>query len=121
MLADGADLFAPQEALFDGVRAAGDTTVSLSVTQDGYYPFRLVYFSGDPTYAPAPGTALPNLEFFNIDRFDNKTLINDTTFAGHVPAFTPAKTKPFVRSVSPNISETGVSCRPTAFCSRSTA
>ncbi|PWU16295.1 MAG: hypothetical protein C5B50_13860 [Verrucomicrobia bacterium] len=107
-VADGADIFALQEAIFSSVRAAADSTVSLSVSQDGYYPFRIVYFTGDPSFGPAPGTTTPSLEFFNIDRFSNKILINDTNTMGYVPAFNAAKTKPYIRSVSPNIGDTGV-------------
>jgi hypothetical protein len=106
--ADSADVFAPQEAAVDGVRAAADTTVPISVTLDGYYPFRLVYFTGDPTYGPAPGTATPSVEFFNIDKNGNKALINDTKVAGYVPAFAAAKTRPYVRSISPSAGESGV-------------
>ena len=107
-VADGADVFAPQEAVFAGVRAASDTTAPISVALDGYYPFRLVYFTGDPAYGPGPGTALPNVEFFNIDKNGNKVLINDTNVAGYVPAFTAAKSKPYVRSINPNAGDTGV-------------
>ncbi|MDQ6630777.1 MAG: PA14 domain-containing protein [Verrucomicrobiota bacterium] len=107
-VADGADVFAPQEAIFSGVRDAADSTVSFSVGLDGYYPFRLVYFTGDPTYAPAPGTAIPSVEFFNIDSTGNKTLINDTNVIGYVPAFRAAITKPYVRSISPGLGESGV-------------
>jgi hypothetical protein len=107
-VADGADVFAPQEAIVDGVRAAADTTVPISVALDGYYPFRLVYFTGDPTYGPAPGTATPNVEFFNIDKNGNKVLINDTNVVGYVPAFTAAKTRPYVRSISPDAGDSGV-------------
>jgi hypothetical protein len=107
-VADGADIFAPQEAIFSGVRAAADSPVLFSVALDGYYPFRLVYFTGDPTYGPAPGTASPSVEFFSTDSNGNKILINDTNVAGYVPAFTAAKTKPYIRSVSPNIGDSGV-------------
>ncbi len=108
MLADGPDIFAPVEALYDGVRAADDTTVTFAVPVDGYYPFRLVYFTGDPNYGPAPGTTLPNLEFFSADFGGNRTLINDAAVVGHLPAFQAAKTKPYVRSVTPNIGDSGV-------------
>jgi hypothetical protein len=107
-IADGADVFAQQEAAFTGVRAAADSTVAFSVSVDGYYPFRLVYFTGDPGYGPAPGTSLPSVEFFNIDITGTKVLVNDTNVAGYVPAFTPANTRPYVRSISPNAGDTGV-------------
>jgi len=107
-VADGADAFALQEAIFSSVRAAADTTVSFAVALDGYYPFRLVYFTGDPAYAPGPGTATPSVEFFSIDASGNKVLVNDTNVVGHVPAFRPAQTKPYVRSVDPEIGDTGV-------------
>lgn len=108
MVADGADIFAPQEAIFSGVRSAADTTVSFSVVLGGYYPFRLVYFTGDPTYGPAPGTATPSVEFFSLDSSGNRMLVNDTNITSYVPAFTAAKTKPYIRSVSPNIGDSGV-------------
>jgi PA14 domain/Bacterial Ig-like domain len=107
-VADGADVFAMQEGIFSGVRAAADSPIPFAVTLAGYYPFRLVYFTGDPTYAPAPGTALPSVEFFSTDPSGNKTLINDTNVTGYIPAFTAAKTKPYIRSVSPNIGDSGV-------------
>ncbi len=107
-VADQADIFAPQEAIYSGVRAAADSTVSFAVAQDGYYPFRLVYFTGDPNYAPAPGTATPSVEFFSVTSLNQKILVNDTNTAGYVPAFNAAKTKPYVRSVNPNIGDTGV-------------
>jgi PA14 domain-containing protein/Ig-like domain-containing protein/lectin family protein len=107
-IADGADVFAPQEAIFSGVRDAADTTVSFSVALDGYYPFRLVYFTGDPSYAPAPGTAVPSVEFFSLSSSGQGTLINDTNVVGYVPAFRAAKTKPYIRSVNPNIGDSGV-------------
>ena len=107
-VADGADIFAPQEASFSSVRVAADSTVSFTVALGGYYPFRLVYFTGDPNYAPAPGTATPSVEFFSLDSSGNKTLINDTNVTGYVPAFTAAMTKPYVRSVNPDIGDTGV-------------
>jgi PA14 domain/Immunoglobulin domain/Bacterial lectin len=107
-VADGADIFAPQEASFSSVRVAADSTVSFAVTLGGYYPFRLVYFTGDPNYAPAPGTATPSVEFFSMDSSGNKRLVNDTTVTGYVPAFTAAMTKPYICSVSPNIGDTGI-------------
>lgn len=107
-IADGADIFAPTEAIFRDVRAAADSTVVFSVAADGYYPFRLVYFTGDPLYAPGPGTVLPSLEFFSIDKYGNRSLVNDTNVAGYVPAFTPAKTRPYVRAVSPAVNDSGV-------------
>ena len=106
--ADSADIFAPQQAIFSSVRSAADTTVSFSVSQEGYYPFRLVHFSGDQTYNPAPGTPTPSVEFFNTEADGTKVLINDTSVVGYVPAFMPAKTRPYVRSVSPGVNETGV-------------
>jgi len=108
MAADSADIFAPQESIYSGVRAAADTTVAFSVDTDGYYPFRLVYFTGDPAYAPAPGTTTPSVEFFNITKNGDKVLINDVATSGYVPAFAAAKTKPYVRSVVPAVNDTGV-------------
>ncbi len=107
-VADSADTFALQEAIFSSVRAAADSTASFAVALDGYYPFRLVYFTGDPAYAPGPGTTLPSVEFFDVDATGNKVLINDTNVLGYVPAFRTAQTKPYVRSVDPDIGETGV-------------
>jgi hypothetical protein len=108
VVADAADIFAPVQAIFGGVRAAADTTVSFSVSADGYYPFRLVYFTGDPAYGPAPGTATPSIEFFNTTKNGDKVLINDTSIVGYIPAFTAAKTRPYVRSVDPDLGEIAV-------------
>ncbi|HWH71304.1 MAG TPA: hypothetical protein VNT26_18110, partial [Candidatus Sulfotelmatobacter sp.] len=40
------DLFAPQIAVYEGVRAAADSTVTFGIAQAGYYPFRICYFIG---------------------------------------------------------------------------
>jgi hypothetical protein len=107
-IADGPDLFATQEAIWSTVRAAADSTVTFEVTQDGYYPFRLVYFTGDPGYGPAAGTAVPSVEFFAKDRDGVKALINAPNPEVYVPAFMPANTRPCVRSVTPNAGDSGV-------------
>ena len=101
------DAFALEESKVDGVRAAADTTVSFSVVQSGYYPFRLLYFVGG-IEAVNPTADNPSLEFFSEDSSGNRTLINDTNQAIYVPAFRAAQTLPYIRSVNPAIGQTGV-------------
>ncbi len=105
--ASNPDVFASREAVYDGVRAAADTTVTFAVTDPGYYPFRIVYFVGGLELVN-PTTDNPSLEFFSVDAFGNKTLINDTTTAGYTAAYQPAATLPYVRSVSPAPGSSGV-------------
>src|SRR5205807_10003313 len=112
MVADGPDIFAPIESVFSSVRAAADSSVLFSVSLDGYYPFRLVYFTGDPSYNPAPGTTTPSVEFFSQDITNATLLVNDSNLDGYVPAFRAAMTKPYVRTVSPGINESGVAGNP---------
>jgi PA14 domain len=106
-VAGNPDLFATQEAVFDTVRAAADSTVTFGVAQSGYYPFRVLYFAGG-LEAANPGTANPSLEFFSVDATGTKTLINDTNVAGYLPAHLPAGTLPYIRSASPGVGESAV-------------
>ena len=104
-----ADIFAPQESIHNGVRAAADSTVTFEVSQAGYYPFRIVYLVGglEPVN---PGSLSPSLEFFSIDASGERTLVNGTNAAGQVPvpAFTVAKTPPYIRAISPGVDVAGV-------------
>ena len=88
-------------------RAAADTTVTFAVAQAGYYPFRITYFAGG-LEAVNPGTTDPSLELFSMDANGVKTLINDSNVIGYLPAFRPAATLPYVRSLSPAPAESGV-------------
>ena len=105
--ASNPDRFATVEAQFDGVRAAADTTVTFACAQTGYYPFRILYFVGG-LEAVNPTGNNPSLEFFNVGANGVPILVNDTNTAGYVPAFLPAATLPYVRSVSPNNGDIGV-------------
>jgi hypothetical protein len=105
--ASNPDIFTTQAMAFDGVRAAADSTFTFSVTQAGYYPFRVVYFAGG-LEAVNPGTTDPSLEFFSVDVNGVKTLINDTNVAGYIPAYLAAATLPYIRSLSPAPGDTGV-------------
>ncbi len=106
------DVFSPVEAVFDGPRVTpADSTVTFAVAQEGYYPFRLLYFVGQKAVFGvfSPGTDTPSLEFFSTDVNGVKTLINDTTAPGFVSACRPAATLPYVRSVNPSSGEAAVS------------
>ena len=105
--ASNPDLFALQESIYDGVRAAADTTITFAVTNAGYYPFRLLYFVGGLEQVN-PTTDNPSLEFFSVDASGNKTLVNDTNVAGYTAAYQPAATLPYIRSVTPAPSSTSV-------------
>jgi len=98
---------APWISYFDTSRAAADTTLAFAVTNAGYYPFRVLYFNGTLT-SPWPSTDTPSLEFFSVDANGTRTLINDATVTGFVPAFRPAQTLPYIRSVNPPINAVGV-------------
>jgi hypothetical protein len=101
------DRFSPVEVQFDGVRAAADSTVTFACAQTGYYPFRILYLVGGLETVNPTGNN-PSLEFFNIGANGIPILINDTNTPGYVPAFRPAATLPYVRSVSPNDGDTAV-------------
>ncbi|HWI58037.1 MAG TPA: hypothetical protein VNZ22_12485, partial [Bacillota bacterium] len=101
------DLFAPQIAVYEGVRAAADSTVTFGIAQAGYYPFRICYFIGGQEVV-YPTADVPSLEFFSLDSTGTKTLINDTNTTGSVAAFLPAQTLPYVRTIAPSAGETGV-------------
>ena len=105
--ASNPDLFAAQEMAYDGVRAAADTIITFGVTNAGYYPFRICYFVGGLELVN-PTLDNPSLEFFSVDSFGNKILINDTNVAGHIAAYRPAATLPYIRSVSPSPSSSSV-------------
>lgn len=103
------DLFALVGSSFDSIRGpTNDTLVTFGVAQTGYYPFRLLHFVGGLELVyPTPDLAA--LEFFTVDAIGTRTLINDTNTAGYVPAYLPAQTLPYIRSVSPAVGLTGVS------------
>jgi len=101
------DVFSLVESSFNGVRAAADTTVTFNIALAGYYPFRICYFVGG-VEAVNPTTDNPSLEFFSQDALGNKVLINDVATLGHVAAYRPAQTLPYIRSVSPAPSSAGV-------------
>jgi hypothetical protein len=62
---------------FNDGRGASDTLFSFVVEEDGFYPFRLLWFEGN-------GGA--NCEWFSVDGAGNKTLINGTE-ANSIKAF----------------------------------
>jgi hypothetical protein len=102
------DFFATEESRFDGVRAAADTTTTFAVAKSGYYPFRILYYVGGPEVVN-PTSDNPSLEFFTVDAAGTKTLINDVNTVGSVPAYLPAQTLPYLRSLSPAPGDVGVS------------
>ncbi|HWQ91890.1 MAG TPA: PA14 domain-containing protein, partial [Clostridia bacterium] len=106
-LASTPDMYAPVQSVFDGVRSPADSVTTFGVSQAGYYPFRICYFIGG-LEAVAPTLDVPSLEFFAVDAVGGKTLINDANVAGFIPAFLPAQTLPYVRSVDPIAGSTGV-------------
>jgi hypothetical protein len=83
-----------QLAVFDGTRAAGDTTTAgFGITNAGYYPFRLVYFQ-------ATGPA--SLELFAADYNGVRTIVNDTSNPASLRAYRSANnTLPYVQWAYP--------------------
>ena len=85
--------FPYQVAVFDGTRAAADTTAGFGITNAGYYPFRLVYFQGS---GPA------SLEMFSVALSGQKILVNDTNTSGALRAYRSANnTQPYVQWAYP--------------------
>jgi hypothetical protein len=85
--------FPYQVAVFDGTRAAADTTAGFGITNAGYYPFRLVYFQ-------ATGPA--SLELFSVALSGQKILVNDTNTVGALRAYRSAvNTQPYVQWAYP--------------------
>jgi hypothetical protein len=102
------DVFALDEMQFNGVRSpAGNNTVTFSVSQGGYYPFRILFFTGGiEVVNPSAGT--PHLDFYSVDVNGNTADINDSTQPNYIPAFQPAATLPYIQSVSPTAGQVGV-------------
>jgi hypothetical protein len=85
--------FPYQIAVFDGTRAAADTTGGFGITNAGYYPFRLVYFQ-------ATGPA--SLELFSSSYTGARTLVNDTTSPAPLLAYRSANnTQPYCQWAYP--------------------
>jgi hypothetical protein len=90
------DVFAPPLGVFDGGRGAATTTFDFVVPEDGFYPFRLVWWEGG-------GDA--SVEWFAADRdVGASILVNYGTGANTVRAYRPSallSARPYVRSVNP--------------------
>lgn len=100
------DAFATQVGLYDLRSVPWNTTFDLNVTQDGYYPCRIIWFRQSPL-ADNHGTA--GLELFTITPSGQKILVNDTNTPGAVLAFQSAIAAP----AAPYVQYAG----PTAFVS----
>ena len=72
-----------QLGVVDAGHAAADTLFAFTVSQAGYYPFRLVYFQG---------TSTGSLEWFHMTPAGQKILINDTNTPGFIRAYSRATT-----------------------------
>jgi hypothetical protein len=94
------DAFATQVGLYDVRSVPWDTTFDLNVTQDGYYPCRIVWFRKSPL-ADNHGTA--GFELYTITASGQKILVNDTTTPGAVLAFqsSTAPVAPYVQYAGP--------------------
>ena len=94
------DAFATQVGLYDVRSVPWDTTFDLNVTQDGYYPCRVVWFRESPL-ADNHGSA--GFELYTITSSGQKILVNDTTTPGAILAFqsSTAPVAPYVRYAGP--------------------
>lgn len=87
---------------FSGSRSFSDTVVEFAVAEDGFYPFRLIWWDGS-------GGA--SLEFFSIDPITGaKTLVNDRDHPNGIRAFRAGpEAPPYALSVAPEPGQTDVS------------
>jgi len=94
------DAFATQVGLYDVRSIPWDTAFDLNVSQDGYYPCRIVWFR-ESHLANNQGAA--GFEFYTIASSGQKVLVNDTTTPGAVLAFQsgPAAAAPYVQYAGP--------------------
>lgn len=79
---------------FNGGRGSADSITEFAVAQDGFYPFRLIWWDG---------TGGASLEFFLIDPVTGEeVLVNDPASPNGIRAFrTGPEAPPYVRSVAP--------------------
>ena len=89
-----------QVGLYDVRSVPWDTAFDLNVTQDGYYPCRIVWFREAPL-ANNHGTA--GFELYTITSSGQKILVNDTNTPGAVLAFqsSSAPVAPYVQYAGP--------------------
>ena len=94
------DASAMQVGLYDVRSVPWDTAFDLNVTQDGYYPCRIVWFREAPL-ANNHGTA--GFELYTITSSGQKILVNDTNTPGAVLAFqsSSAPVAPYVQYAGP--------------------
>ena len=93
------DQLAATLSFFDGDAASVDTLFNIVVEEDGFYPFRLLWFQQD-------GGA--NIEFFSVHEGE-KILINDTSNPNAIKAYREGQARPYISSSAPvsgKISET---------------
>ena len=79
---------------FDGSRSSADSLIEFAVAQDGFYPFRLIWWDGGGN---------SNLEFFFVDPItDERVLVNDPDSSIGIRAFrTGPEAPPYPVSVIP--------------------
>lgn len=92
------DKLGPVIAVFNGTRDysyMGDHYFHIAVEEDGYYPFRLLWFHGEQTYEYA------QLELYSVEE-NEKVLINDDLNPMSIKAYRSAtQIRPYVSRVRP--------------------
>jgi hypothetical protein len=94
------DAFATQVGIYDVRSIPWNTTFDLNVTQDGYYPCRIVWFR-ESQLANNQGGA--GFEFYTVTSSGQKILVNDTTTPGAILAYqsSTAPVAPYVKYAGP--------------------
>jgi hypothetical protein len=94
------DQFASFVGEFNGLRAAGDTIFTFSITEAGLYPMRCTW---------EQGTVEGSLEIFSVNPDGSRVLVNDV-WNGGIPAYRAVTTplRAYARRVSPAPGATGV-------------
>jgi len=86
------DVFGMTLGLFDSGRGAADTLFDFAVTQEGYYPFRLLWWEGS-------GGA--NVEWFTVNLFTGEYLLVNGPQSGAVKAYKTAAGRAHVTKMLP--------------------
>jgi len=92
------DVFGMTLGLFDGGRGAADTLFDFVVTQDGYYPFRLLYWEG--------GSGA-NVEWFTVNQQTGEYLLINGPQSGAVKAYKTAAGRAHLSKMLPAPGWTG--------------
>ncbi|MCD6338807.1 MAG: hypothetical protein J7M29_05435 [Verrucomicrobia bacterium] len=93
------DVFGMTLGLFDGSRGASDTLFDFVVTQEGYYPFRLLWWEG--------GSGA-NVEWFTVNLDTGEYVLINGPQAGAIEAFKTAASRAHVSKMLPADGLSGV-------------